>query len=29
MTVIYASVGAPDGEEGFSPGYDLVDEEFV
>lgn len=29
ITVIYASIGAPVTEGGFSPGYDLVAEEFV
>jgi hypothetical protein len=29
MTVIYSSIGAPDTDEGFSPGYDLVKEEFL
>ena len=29
ITVIYSSIGAPDSAEGFSPGYDLANEEFV
>jgi hypothetical protein len=29
ITVIYSSIGAPDDAEGFSPGYDLLKEEFV
>lgn len=29
ITVIYSSIGAPDDAEGFAPGYDLVNEEFV
>jgi hypothetical protein len=29
ITVIYSSVGAPDTAQGFSPGYDLANEEFV
>jgi hypothetical protein len=29
LTVIYSSIGAPDDAEGFAPGYDLVNEEFL
>ena len=29
ITVIYASIGAPDNDEGFSPGYDLEARQFV
>jgi hypothetical protein len=29
ITVIYASLGAPDGDEGFSPGYDLEKKAFI
>lgn len=29
ITVIYSSIGAPDDAEGFSPGYDLTDGDFV
>ncbi len=29
ITVIYSSIGAPDNAGGFSPGYDLANEEFV
>jgi len=29
ITVIYSSIGAPDNIEGFSPGYDLENDEFV
>ena len=29
MTVIYSSIGAPTTAEGFSPGYDLAEEEFL
>jgi hypothetical protein len=29
MTVVYSSIGAPDTAGGFSPGYDLANEDFV
>jgi hypothetical protein len=29
ITVIYSSIGAADDSEGFSPGYDLLNEEFL
>jgi hypothetical protein len=29
ITVIYSSIGAPSNTDGFSPGYDLANEEFV
>jgi len=29
ITVIYSSIGAPDNAEGFSPGYDLANDEFI
>ena len=29
ITVIYSSIGAPDTAEGFSPGYDLAEDEFT